>query len=196
MGDDTTRHDALRPDAVAPPGDGVPGSTSKVPSIAQLVEAYHQAVYRYAYRLAGSVADAEDLTQQTFLIAQQKLDQIREPEKADRWLLAIARSRFLKNCRRHHPVPAANVDLDMDCVAVEPLPDDQIDGELLQLALADLPDQYRVILVMYYFEELSYRDIAGELEVPLGTVMSRLARAKSRLRTLLAARQSAAEDER
>ena len=53
-----------------------------MPNIAELVEKYHQAVYRYAFRLSGSAADAEDLTQQAFLAAQQKVGQLRKPESA------------------------------------------------------------------------------------------------------------------
>jgi RNA polymerase sigma-70 factor (ECF subfamily) len=154
------------------------------------VQAHHQAVFRYAYRLVGSVPDAEDLTQQTFLVAQQKLEQIREPEKADRWLFAVLRSCFLKNRRRRRPASAANLDMDMDSVAAEPPPDEAVDGELLQLVLGDLPDQQRLILAMFYFDQLSYKEIAEELDVPMGTVMSRLARAKGRLREALLARQN------
>lgn len=157
-------------------------------SIAQLVRAHHPSVFRYAYRLVGSVSDAEDLAQQTFLIAQQKIDQIREPEKADRWLFAVLRSCFLKNRRRRRPTSAANLDLDMDNVALQPPAGQEVDGELLQLALSELPDQHRLILVMFYFEDLSYKEIAAELQVPIGTVMSRLARAKGRLRERMTAR--------
>ncbi len=158
-------------------------------SMRQLVEAHHAAVYRYAYRLVGSVADAEDLTQQAFLIAQQKVQQLRDPEKADRWLFAVLRSCFLKNRRRRRPSTAANLDMDMDLVAIEPPENSEVDRELLHMALQDLPDQQRLILAMFYFDELSYKEIAGELEVPIGTVMSRLARAKSRLREQLISRE-------
>ncbi len=159
------------------------------PSIVQLVKAHHEAVYRYAYRLVGSVPDAEDLAQQTFLIAQQKIQQLRDPDKADRWLFAVLRSCFLKNRRRRRPASAANLDMDMETVAVQPPGDQAIDGELLDLALQELPDQHRLILILFYFDELSYKEIAGELDVPIGTVMSRLARAKSRLRERLMTRQ-------
>jgi len=64
--------------------------------IIQLVAEHHQAVYRYAYRLAGSSADAEDLTQQVFLIAQRKLEQLRKAESVQSWLFTILRRRFVK----------------------------------------------------------------------------------------------------
>ncbi len=170
-------------------------SGSNQPSITQLVEDHHVAVYRYAYRLVGSVPDAEDLAQQTFLIAQQKIGQLRDPAKADRWLFAVLRSCFLKNRRRRRPACAANLDMDMETVAVEPPNGQEIDRELLELALSQLPDQHRLILAMFYFDQLSYKEIASELDVPIGTVMSRLARAKGRLRELLMVRDNGGREE-
>ncbi len=189
MGDDFRPVKGPEPAAESPaPTGGAPGAVVPL-SIAQLVLDHHQAVFRYAYRLVGNVADAEDLVQQAYLIAQQKIEQIREPDKADRWLFAVLRSCFLKNRRRRRPTSAANLDLDMESVAVEPPVDGVVDREMLQLALDELPEQHRLILAMFYFDELSYKEIASELDVPIGTVMSRLARAKGRLRESLLAHQ-------
>jgi RNA polymerase sigma-70 factor (ECF subfamily) len=151
-----------------------------------LVLAHHAAVYRYACRLCGSPTDAEDLTQQAFLIAQQKLQQLREPERACGWLLSIVRSCFLKSVRKLRPLPAQDVDL-----TVENIPDktpqiDSIDREELTAVVREIPDAFRVVLLMFYFEELSYQQIAEELAIPIGTVMSRLSRAKGHLRQRLA----------
>jgi RNA polymerase sigma-70 factor (ECF subfamily) len=154
-------------------------------TVERLIELHHRAVFRYAYRLTGTVADAEDLTQQTFLIAQQKVHQVREPDKAIRWLFAVVRSSFLKNRRRRRPVPATTLELEIDEVLAAPPHDEPIDRQALDAACAALPDPFRVILAMYYFDELSYKEIAEELELPIGTVMSRLARAKQRLRQML-----------
>ena len=153
--------------------------------VAQLVAEYHQAVYRYAYRLSGSVPDAEDLTQQVFLIVQEKLGQLRNVERAQSWLFAILRNCFLKACQRRRPVPAADLQLDVDTVPAEIPHEGEIDRERLQEALGQLPAPFRVVLVMFYFEECSYRQIAEELDLPIGTVMSRLARAKRHLRSRL-----------
>jgi RNA polymerase sigma-70 factor (ECF subfamily) len=79
------------------------------------------------------------------------------------------------------------VGFDVDAVVEEP-PDNgslEIDEEKLQQALIELPDEYRIVLVMFYFEGCSYREIAEQLELPPGTVMSRLARAKAHLRKRL-----------
>lgn len=170
-----------------PPSGGESGGSVPALGIERVIALHHRAVYRYAFRLTGVVADAEDLTQQAFLIAQRKLEQVRDPAKADRWLFAVVRSCFLKNRRRRRPTTAANLDLTMEEIAVEPPESEAVDRELLDRALDQLPEQYRLIVVMYYFEEFSYKQIAQELGVPIGTVMSRLARAKQRLREQLAA---------
>lgn len=163
-------------------GDSLAGSTL---TIGQVIERYHEAVYRYAFRLTGRQADAEDLAQQTFLVAQQKLGQLRDATKVDRWLFAVLRSRFAKNRSRRGPVFAGSMEMDMDAMAVEPPPADDVDRELLARALDELPDDFRLVLVMYYFEDASYKEIAQQLAIPMGTVMSRLARAKQRLREQL-----------
>lgn len=154
-------------------------------TLRHLVEQHYSAIYGYAYRLSGSVADAEDLTQQTFMIAQQKLHQVREQDKVDRWLYTIARTCFLKSRRRKRPSAAANFELNVDEIP-ERFPDDSpFDEERLQAALNELGDDFRVVVTMFYFDELSYKQIAAELAVPIGTVMSRLARAKGQLRHFL-----------
>jgi RNA polymerase sigma-70 factor (ECF subfamily) len=162
--------------------------------VRQLVLGHYQAVYRYAFRLAGRAEEAEDLAQQTFLVAQRKLPQLRFPEKSDRWLFAILRSCFFKSRRRKRPVPATNLEFDVDEVPeqdVRRLENQGIDEEQLQQALDAMPDEFRVVVVMFYFEEMSYKEMAAQLEIPLGTVMSRLSRAKQRLRQQLASRDSA-----
>jgi len=153
--------------------------------IAQLVTDYHQTVFRCAYRLTGSVPDAEDLTQQVFLTAQQKVGQLRKMESVRSWLLTVLRNCFLKGCQKRRPTPAVNLQLNIDSIPGEPVEDGGVDRERLQAALNELPPNYRLVLVLFYFEDCSYREIAERLEMPIGTVMSRLARAKGYLRTKL-----------
>ena len=153
--------------------------------IAQLVAEHHQTVYRYAYRLTGSIPDAEDLTQQVFLTAHERLGQLRRETSARSWLLTILRNYFLKSRQKRRPIPAENLQLTMNTIPAV-LPDElDIDRERLQRALDELPPKYRLVLVMFYFEDCSYREIADRLDVPIGTVMSRLARAKAHLRAKL-----------
>ena len=166
-------------------GNAIMGGDRANTEITRLVLDHHQEIYAYAYRLCGSVADAEDLTQMVFLTAHEKLEQLRDTAKARGWLYAILRSHFLKQCRKKRPVSAAAIEMNFDELA-EPVDDPvAIDSEHLQNVLAGLPDTHRIVLVMFYFEQCTYQEIAERLEMPMGTVMSRLARAKARLRDQL-----------
>ena len=162
--------------------------------VAGLVAEHHQAVFGYAYRLSGSVPDAEDLSQQVFLVAQQKLGQLRKVESAKSWLFTILRNCFLKSQQRQRPVVAANIQLDVDTIPDEAAESEDIDRERLQQALDELPEVFRIVLVLFYFEQCSYKEIAEKLELPIGTVMSRLARAKSHLRARLFAAEETKTD--
>lgn len=158
--------------------------TRSRPDVGQLVAEHHKAAYRYAYRLTGSVQDAEDLTQEVFLVSIRKIGQLRDMDNARAWLFAVLRNCFLKQRQRRRPALAVNVSLNMDWVLAPP-PNEGFDQDRLQKALDQLPDTSRLMVTMYYFEECSYREIARRLEIPIGTVMSRLARAKGRLRSIL-----------
>jgi RNA polymerase sigma-70 factor (ECF subfamily) len=150
-----------------------------------LVDAHYVSLYRYAHRLTGSAADAEDLTQDTFCKAQLKLEQLRDPERAKAWLFSILRNAYLHRVRAgHHPRFVSLDDLgDVAEPSPEPLP--PVDPDKLQEALNELPEVFRTPVILYYFEEFSYRAIAEQMELPLGTVMSRLARARAHLRARL-----------
>jgi RNA polymerase sigma-70 factor, ECF subfamily len=153
--------------------------------IGQIVAEHHAAVYRYAFRLTGAVCDAEDLTQQTFLAAHVSLDQLHQPETARAWLFTILRHCYSKMRGKRFPLIATSFDIDLNAVP-ENSPDELvIDQGLLQEAINELPDEFKLVVLLFYFEECSYREIAERLSVPLGTVMSRLARAKARLRAKL-----------
>lgn len=154
-------------------------------NVARLVADHHQAVYAYAFRLTGSAPEAEDLTQQVFLVAHRKLGQLRKMGSARSWLFTILRNTFLKSQHRQCPVPASNLPLNIDTIPAEPPPEEEIDREALQRAIGQLPPGFRVVLVMYYYEGLAYREIAEKLDMPIGTIMSRLARAKGHLRSKL-----------
>jgi RNA polymerase sigma-70 factor (ECF subfamily) len=152
--------------------------------LVKLVEDHHASLYRYAYRLSGTAADAEDLTQQVFLVAQQKLDQVGDSDCVRGWLFAVLRNCYLRSKRRPRPIAAASLALDMDQLP-ERITDDEIDREKLQSAINELPDEFKLVVLMFYFEDRSYREIAQELALPIGTVMSRLSRAKGHLRSRL-----------
>src|SRR5262245_6390002 len=150
-----------------------------------LIDAHYESLYRYAYRLSGSAADAEDLTQETFGKAFTRLAQLREPDRAKAWLFRILRNLYLHKVRdekRHRVVPLDAVG-DLPGRTADETP--EIDSARLQAALDELDEGFRTPLILFYFEEFSYRDIAEQMDLPIGTVMSRLARAKAYLRTKL-----------
>lgn len=150
-----------------------------------LVEAFYEPLYRYAYRLSGSQQEAEDLTQEAFCQAQSKLGQLREDGRAKAWLFSILRNTYLHRVRaakQENRVPLDSVGEIAERPS-EPLP--EVDPARLQGALDELPEAFRTPVILFYFEDFSYREIAAQIDVPLGTVMSRLARAKSYLRQRL-----------
>ena len=158
---------------------GMPGRQRDVE---RLVDEHYLSLYRYAYRLSGSEADAEDLAQETFCKAQMSLRQLREPSRVKGWLFAILRNAYLHRVRAEKNQPTLSLDLagDLPEPTPEPLPD--VEPEQLQKALGELPEAFRTPILLYYFDDFSYRDIAEQMDLPIGTVMSRLARAKAWLR--------------
>ena len=154
-------------------------------SVQQLVEEHYGSLYRYAYRLSGSAADAEDLTQETFCQAQLKLAQLRDHSRARAWLFSILRNAYLHRVRASKQEHAVSLDWVGDLPERVPDPLPEVEPEKLQQALAELPESFRTPVILFYFEEFSYRDIAEQMDLPMGTVMSRLARAKAHLRARL-----------
>src|SRR5438105_15201884 len=169
-----------------------PGSRQ---TVERLVDEHYLPLYRYAYRLSGSSADADDLTQEAFCKAQACLSQLRDPGRAKPWLFRILRNVYLHKRRseRNHPCISLDGADELPGRLPDPLP--AVDPQQLQDALNELPEAFRTPLILYYFDDFSYRDIAEQMELPIGTVMSRLARAKVHLRArLLPARSALAED--
>ncbi len=162
----------------------------------ELVDRHYEAVYRQAYRLSGCMATAEDIAQETFVQAIRHLDQLRSSDAERGWLLAIARRQFMRVLRkvvhtRHgRMVSIDSPNVDVDSVLCEndsiPRPLQAIDDQdRVERALKELGHDARLVIVMHYFEELSYAEIAAQLEIPIGTVMSRLSRSREQLRRLL-----------
>jgi RNA polymerase sigma-70 factor (ECF subfamily) len=172
------------------------GRPASPQTLERLVDEYYAALYRYAYRLSGSAADAEDLTQETFCKAQLHYTQLRDAGRARPWLFSILRNAYLHRVR---------ADKQENCVPLdgvgdvsEPLPDSlpDIDSDQLQQALNELPEVFRTPIILYYFADFGYREIAEQMDLPIGTVMSRLARAKAHLRSRLAPSEAVTVDGR
>jgi RNA polymerase sigma-70 factor, ECF subfamily len=156
------------------------------PDFDQLVKLYYRDLYRFGLSLTGSEADACDLTQETFYIWANKGHQLKNSAKVRTWLFTTLHREFLQICRRRERFRDERID-----EAEENLPHisadvvDRIDAQTMLNTLSSIDDAYRAPLVLYYMEDLSYKEIAEVLEIPLGTVQSRIARAKIRLFQLL-----------
>lgn len=155
----------------------------RLPTTNELIEQHSALLYRYAYRLTGDANDSEDLVQQAFLLAHQRSHQLREAEAARGWLISIVRNVFLKSLRHRHR--GRSLDEIEEPTATGTVLDGPIHVERLQQALLELAEEFRSPLVLYYFEEFSYQEIATHMGVPIGTVMSRISRGKAYLKKRL-----------
>ena len=156
-------------------------------AFAQLVDAHYAPLYRFALSLARNGSDAGDLVQQTFFIWATKGDGIRELAKAKSWLFTTLYREFLRGRRRD----ARSTPLeDLPPGEKEPAAEDvdrvsRMDASLVMTALQTVDEAFRAPLTLFYIEDMSYQEIAASLDVPIGTVMSRLSRGKAQLRMAL-----------
>lgn len=151
-------------------------------------------LYRYALHLTRSKPEAEDLVQETYVRAMEAFGRLKENSNVRAWLFTILRNVWLNELRKHRTRPQ-HVEIDAESYRAEILagnmPDahqileSQEDATRVRQAISKLPSEFQEILVLREFEELSYQEIASVLSCPAGTVMSRLGRARSKLRALL-----------
>ena len=151
-----------------------------------LVDQHYGALYRFGISLAGSADAACDLVQQTFFMWAEKGHQLRDASKAKAWLFTTLYREYLGTYRRavSHP----HVELDDttgELPVIDPAVFAQVDGSAVVAALARLDEVFRAPLTLFYLQDVSYKEIAEILDVPIGTVMSRLSRGKEQLRALL-----------
>jgi RNA polymerase sigma-70 factor (ECF subfamily) len=150
-------------------------------------------LYRYAMALARNPAVAADLVQETYVRALPARKGLRAGSNVKSWLFTILRNVWLNQLRHSRTAPQVN-DLDADDSRTPRAAEasnphaayiSKLERERVREAIQQLPDEFREIIVLRAFEELSYQEIATVLDCPPGTVMSRLARARSKLRGLL-----------
>jgi|SRR5215813_320444 len=156
------------------------------PEFEKLVRLYYRDLYRFGFSLTGSEIDTSDLTQETFYIWANKRHQLRNPTNVKSWLFTTLYREFLKICRyRQHVAhePLSESAQDLPHISADMV--NRIDAQTLLDFLGQIDERYRAPLVLYYLEDLSYKQIGDLLAVPLGTVQSRIARAKIRLFQLL-----------
>ncbi len=164
-------------------------------AFSQLVDAHYASLYRFALSLARREADACDLVQQTFYIWATKGEALREMSKAKSWLFTTLYREFLRGRRRDSRATAIE-DLppgEQDIAAEEVDRVAKMDAASVVAALQSVDEVFRAPLTLFYLEDLSYLEIAEALDVPIGTVMSRLSRGKAQLRAALEREANAAK---
>jgi RNA polymerase sigma-70 factor (ECF subfamily) len=164
------------------------------PDSAKVVEELYAPLYRFALSLAGEAAAASDLTQEAFFRWFKHGGDLRDPSKVRSWLFTTLYREFVRTNRRairfpHHEIEGVEAELP----TVAPEEAAGLDGALVLEALLQVDDAYRAPLSLFYLEGLSYAQIAEALDIPAGTVMSRLSRGRDQLRLHLKNRLSAEE---
>lgn len=153
----------------------------------QWVSAYAPELYRFAYRLSGKHQVAEDLLQETFVEAWRSIRNQREPGKERAWLYQILRFRYAHHLRDRKQEPQMAM-LEEDMAAARravPALEALAERESLEMALGLLSPEIRETFLMVFMQGYKCREAAEDLKVPIGTVLSRLSRARETLRRSL-----------
>ena len=159
------------------------------------------AAYRAAYRMLGNPAEAEDLVQEASLLAWRGFGSFEAGTNFRAWFLRIVTNAFLSRYRKSRrdgqpvdidEVPELYLWRKLAAAGLDGMLEDpvgallaKLDGERINSAIAALPQEYRVVAALYFGEDLSYQEIAAVIGVPLGTVRSRLFRARRHLQRSL-----------
>lgn len=146
-------------------------------------------VYNMALRYTGNSSDAEDMTQETLYTAFKNFHQLKDEAKCKPWMLTILRNLFLREVSRSgrkNEVLQDGGDSYLDildrtsgsslCPEGEAIK--KWEEEKVQGALEEVPEKYKTPLLLFYMEDMPYQEISDVLEIPIGTVMSRISRAK------------------
>jgi RNA polymerase sigma-70 factor (ECF subfamily) len=160
----------------------------------QAVNSLYEGLYRFACSLAGNSDDAAELTQETFARLLVKGGQLRDHSKVKGWLFTTLYRIYLGWKRRETALPhyeIASVEGELPPVTPEMV--DKLENQAVSDSLLEVEERYRVPLALFYFENHSYIEIAAMLDIPIGTLMSRLSRGKELMRKSLAAKSIGVE---
>ena len=148
----------------------------------ELIGRWAQPLRRYVQRVAGEAAAADELVQDIWLRVLQGIGRLQDPTRFRSWLFGIAHRRLMDRLRERYTSPLDS-DADADAIAADlPEPDRDLEVRELERGLQRLPRPEREVLSLFYLEELSLTEVAQVLAIPVGTVKSRLFRARNQLR--------------
>jgi RNA polymerase sigma-70 factor (ECF subfamily) len=150
-------------------------------------------LFSYAMALTRNRAEAEDLVQETYVRGLGAVGRLREESNVKSWLFTILRNIWFNQLRHKRNAPTVYIDESEGAVSNLPEPskdqheiyESKVLCERVRAAVLELSEEYREVILLREFEEMSYQDIAMILNCPQGTVMSRLSRARMKLRALL-----------
>jgi len=149
----------------------------------ELVARWHPGIWRYARRMAGNDHEADDLAQDVWLRVVRGLPRLEEPARIRAWIFGIARRVLMDRLRVRYATPVM-AEVELDTLETAPAEDDDLRSRIgeMESALATLPVIERDVLALFYLDELSLAEVAAVSGVPIGTVKSRLFRARQLLR--------------
>lgn len=154
----------------------------------KLLERFRAGLIHQALTIVGKQQDAEDIAQETLCTAFLEIDQLRDPQKLGNWLRTINRCNALANRRSSRRCKEERLSTEkLQALEARAQPSDSAADEVVLRAVDTLPEQFRDVVVLRYWEKMSTEDIARKLCIPAGTVRSRLTRADDMLAQKLAA---------
>jgi RNA polymerase sigma-70 factor (ECF subfamily) len=152
-----------------------------------VVACYYEPLYQFAFSLTRAEADACDLTQQTFYVWATKGHQLRDVTKVKTWLFTTLHRAFLETRRKQTRFPHLELsEVPVELPALTPELANQLDGVQVLEALGQVDNIYQAPVALFYLEDCSYKEIAEILDIPIGTVKSRMARGIAQLQAILA----------
>ena len=164
---------------------------------ADIVSLYQQSLHQVCYRMLGNKEEAEDTAQEAFIKAYIHLHTYDQKRKFSTWLYRIATNLCIDRIRKKKPdyyldaeVPGTEgLDMYSQLAVDEPLPEEELERmelqERIQYEISRLPDKYRAVIILKYIEELPLQEISDILDIPLGTVKTRVHRGREALRKQL-----------
>lgn len=155
-------------------------------AVGELIKEYERPIYNAAYRILGNIDDAADVTQTVFMKAFERLDQYNPEYKFFSWIYRIAVNESINLHNRNKNLQS----LEDEDIAGVSNPEEDVDANklsrIIQAGLMELQDDYRVVVVLRHFSDMSYRDISVVLHIPEKTVKSRLYSARQLMKAQLA----------